>query len=308
MRLTSTTVQEAIRRIYALGLFSDVRIDAEYAGAKVNLKIVVKEHPKLNSVKFVGNKKIKDDDLKDKIDLFERQTVSPNKIKNAVEAIKKAYQEKGYHQVEISTDQELLDDGRQLALTFDIKEHKEVKIRAIEFFGNKAFSADKLRGKMDAAPKGFLRSGAFKPEQYKQDKEDIVDFYKKNGYMDASIVVIDPDGKTMVIKIWVNEGNRFYFGDITFSGNEIYDDEFLKDKMKFHTGDIYNSEKFEDSYGEIYSAYQERGYLHVRVYDNVQTVDSLLNVEFEISEGVTVLPVLLAPRGLPPNRTAGGRA
>ncbi len=290
MQLSATAVQEAIRRIYALGLFADVRIDVEYAGGMANLKIVVKEHPKLESVTFQGNKNIGDDDLKKKINIFERQTVSPNQIKQAVEAIRKAYQDKGYHEVQITPERQLLNDGRQLALTFKIKEGQKVKIRAIEFFGNKFFSADKLRGKMDAAPKGFLRSGSFKPDQYKKDKEDIIDFYKKNGFIDASIerdsVVVDPDGKNLVIKIWVNEGSRYYFGDVTFTGNEVYSDDFLLHKMKFHKGDVYDSEKYEDSFGEIYSAYQERGYLHVRVYDNQQTVDSLLNIEFEISEGV----------------------
>lgn len=75
MKLSSTAVQEAIRRVYALGLFSDVQVNGEFAGGRINVKISVIEHPQVTQIDFEGNKSIKTDKLKEKLTIFERQTV-----------------------------------------------------------------------------------------------------------------------------------------------------------------------------------------------------------------------------------------
>ncbi len=289
MKLTSTSVQEAIRRIYALGLFSDVQVAGEFAGGRINIKITVVEQPQIAGINFDGNKSLKSDKLKEKLSIFERQTVSPSQITNNVEALKKFYRSEGYHLAEITPETKTLDSNR-VEITFKVKENEKIKIRAIEFEGNSAFSDGALRGQMKAKPKGFFRSGTFKDDEFEADKEKIVDYYRKRGFIDASVtgdsIAIDPDGKNMVLFVQVNEGNRFYYGDVTFKGNDIFKSDLLQRQLKFDRGDIYNNEKFEESMTNLYSVYQEDGYIHVRIIDNVQTNDSTLNIEFEISEGV----------------------
>lgn len=289
MKLSSTAIQEAIRRIYALGLFSDVQASGEFAGGRINVKITVIEHPQIAEIKFEGNNSIKTDKLKEKLTIFERQTVGPSQITNNVGTIKKFYGDEGYYLAEVTTESKSLDSNK-IAVVFKVKENEKVKIRAIEFDGNDAFSDGSLRGEMKAKPKGFLRSGAFKREQFDEDKDKIIEYYRKRGYIDAAIsydsVIVDSDGKGLLLKLHVNEGTRYYYGDVTFSGNSIYKSELLTDQLKFKRGDIYNAEKFEESVTNLYSVYQEDGYIHVRIIDNLQTVDSSLNIQFEISEGV----------------------
>ncbi len=288
-KLSSTAVQEAIRRVYGLALFSDVKIEGEFAGGRINIKITVVEFPRLAAVKFSGNKAIKDKDLKEKLTIFEQQTVGPSQIQNNIETIKKQYRQEGYFLAEAEAESKLIDSSR-VEITFKIKENEKVKIRLVEFEGNQVFNDGKLRGKMKTKADGFFRSGSFKREQFEEDKDKIVEHYRKNGFIDAAItndsIAIDPDGKRMVLYVTVSEGNRYYFGDVTFKGNEVFKTDLLAKQMKFDKGDIYDHEKFEESIGEIYSVYQEDGYIHVRLIDNVQTVDSTLNIELEISEGV----------------------
>lgn len=289
MKLSSTAVQEAIRRVYGLGLFSDVQVNGEFAGGRINVQIVVVEHPQLAEISFEGNKSIKTDKLKDKLTIFERQTVGPSQISNNVEAVRKFYRAEGYYLAEVVPETKTLDSNK-IAIVFKIKEKDKVKIRAIEFEGNEAFSDGSLRGEMSAKPKGFLRSGSFKREQYDEDKDKIIEYYRKRGYIDAAItgdsVIVDPDGKGLLLRLYMNEGTRYHYGDVTFKGNAIYKTDLLADQLKFKNGDIYNHEKFEESVTNLYSVYQEDGYIHVRILDNTQTVDSALNIEFEISEGV----------------------
>ena len=287
--LASTSVQQAIRQIYALGLFSDVSVDGEYAGGGIRLKITVKEHPKVKSLKIEGNKHLKTDEIKPKLAVFENQPAGPHRIQVSAEAIKNLYRKEGYYLAEVNTDtQPAADSG--VVLTFKIKENEKVKIRDIRFEGNTVFAAGKLRGEMKSKPAGFLRSGAFKKDEYEEDKDKIVEFYHKKGHIDASItgdsIAIEPDGKGMVITIYVTEGNRYYFGDVSFTGNEQFKTDVLAKQLKFKKGDVFNSEKFEESVTNLYTAYQDEGYIHARIIDNVRTVDSALNIGLEISEGI----------------------
>lgn len=288
-RLSSTSIQEAIHHIYALGLFSDVRVDGELAGGGINLKIVVKEHPKLKALAIEGNKHIKNGDIKPKLTLLENQMASPNLIKKNLETIKGLYRQEGYNLAEVTDETKSLAEG-EIQLIIKIKENEKVKIREIRFVGNVAFDEDDLRGEMKSKQSGFLRSGTFKQDEYDADKDKIIGYYHKKGYVDAAIAAdstsITPDGKGLIITIHINEGNRYYFGDVKMSGNEHFTTDFLKKQVKFKAGEVYNSEKYEESLTNLYTAYQDDGYIHVRIVDNVQTVDSTLGVGLEISEGV----------------------
>ncbi len=288
-KLSSTSIQEAIRRIYGLSLFSDVKIDGEFAGGKVNIRVTVAEFPRVKTVRFEGHRSLKEKDFKAKISVAEGQTVSPNQIATSIDAIRKLYREDGFFLARIEVDQQV-QDSNSVSLTFKIDENQKVRVREIDFFGNEQFSDGKLRGQMKTKPGGFLRSGTLKKDQYEQDKEKVLEFYRQRGYIDAAVVsdsfVVDLDGKRMAVHITVNEGIRYHFGPVTFKGNELFSSEALARRLKFKTGDVYNSDKFEESVTELYGAYQEDGYIHVRVIDNIQTLDSTLNIEFEVSEGV----------------------
>lgn len=289
MTASSTAIQEAIKRIYALELFSDVAIDGELSGGGITLRIVVVEHPKLVELKFDGNNKIKDKDLSEKMTIFVNQVVTPNQINDNAQRLKDLYRSEGYHQAEVKAVVDTVGEG-EARLTYRITEREKVKIRAIEFRGNEVFDDGKLRGEMGNKPKGFLRSGDFDPVKHQEDIEKIAEFYHKRGYLDAAVlddsIAIDPDGKRMVIYIDVYEGNRYYFGDVTIAGNDRFEEAYLRKQLDFETGDIYNSEKFDKSVEDIYGVYYDEGYIHARIFDQKQTVDSTLNTTLEITEGV----------------------
>ncbi len=289
--LTATATQDAIKRVYSLGLFSDVRIEGETTGDKIAVFIVVREFPRLKEINYEGNKKLKDKDFEEVITVRRGQVITPNLVQNSVNAMLDLYREKGYYLAKIKTEQhESQHAPGYVDLTFRIDEKSKVKIRHIEFEGNKAFSDGKLRGKMSNKQKSFFRSGSFNKSKYSEDKDKIIEFYKEKGYIDARILsdtlILDEERKNLTIRIKIDEGLRYHFGSTTFAGQEIFTDEKLLSQLKYKTGDIYNQEKYEESVGELYSLYQEEGHIHARIYDNISTNDSTVNVTFEISEGV----------------------
>ncbi len=289
--LTATATQDAIRRIYSLGLFKDVRIEGESSDDEIAVYIVVEEFLRLKDILYEGNKKIDDKDL-DEVLLAKRgQVITPNLVQNSVNAMLDLYREKGYFLASIESEQY---DAEHAAgyvdLIFRIDEKSKIKISKIEFDGNEAFSDGELRGKMSNKQKSFFRSGSFNKSKYGEDKDKIIEFYKEKGYIDARIIrdtlILDDERKRLTIRMDVDEGLRYRFGSTSFSGQELFTDEKLLSQLKYESDDVYNQEKFEESVGELYALYQEEGHIHARIFDNISTDDSTVNVTFEISEGV----------------------
>jgi outer membrane protein insertion porin family len=289
--LTATATQDAIRRVYSLGLFKDVRIEGESLGDKIAVYIVVEEFLRLKDILYEGNKKIDDKDLEEVLLAKRGQVITPNLIQNSVNAMLDLYREKGYFLASIESEQY---DAEHAAgyvdLTFRIKENSKIKISKIEFDGNEAFSDGELRGKMSNKQKSFFRSGSFNKSKYGEDKDKIIEFYKEKGYIDARVLrdtlILDDERKRLTISMEVDEGLRYRFGSTSFSGQELFTDEKLLSQLKYESDDVYNQEKFEESVGELYALYQEEGHIHARIFDNITTDDSTVNVTFEISEGV----------------------
>jgi outer membrane protein insertion porin family len=287
--VTPGLVQDAIKGVYGLGLFSEVGIDADPAEAGVKLTIKVKEYPRLNDLKFSGNKKIKTKKFKETITLFEGRLVSPKEKKNNIERIKSMYAEKGYLLVNIETEQSEVEDQAGLVdLEFKIAEGEKVRVGKITFSGNRIFTDKKLRGKMSTKQKGFFRSGSFDEEKYLEDKDKIIGFYKKEGYIDAVILgdsIWYSENKTrMFVEIELREGERYYFGSLTWEGNTLFPDEDFRKRVKFKEGQVYNQEKFDETLFKFHEMYQDQGYWYAQFDEENNARGDTLDFHWNITE------------------------
>lgn len=283
-------IQEAVRRIYAMNLFSDIEILGEDTSQGIELTITVKEFPRVKEVQISGNKKIKKEDLEKEINISTGKVTTPVDVKNAVDGIKSLYDEKGYLSARVESELINTELPGQVILKLQIDEGQKVKIKEIEVEGTQAFKPSKIRKQMKNKEDRWWRGGEFKPEQYQEDKEKIIEFYKKEGYLDAQIVSdsiwYGPQKKNLFIRIQLNEGEIFKFGQVSWSGNEVFDVEKLNQMIKFGEGDIYSQEKYDETLGNIYSLYQEDGYLYVQIQDRTTTRGNVVNIAYDIAEGV----------------------
>lgn len=282
-------VQDAVKGVYSLGLFSDVEIDADAVEGGIRLHIRVVEYPKLRNLKFSGNKKIKKKTLEEKVTLFEGRLVSPGEIKNNVERIKKLYAEKGYLLVGVEPETGPVADKAGLVdLEFRISEGKKVKIGRITFSGNEVFPDKKLRGKISTKQKSFLRSGGFDTEKYLEDKDKIAAFYKEKGYIDAVVLgdsIWYSDDKTrMFINLRLKEGTKYYFGNLAWEGNAIFKDEEFQDKVKFKYGQIYNQKQYDDTMFKFHELYQDQGYWYAQIDEDTQARGDTIDFHWKITE------------------------
>lgn len=288
--LRPNLIQEAIRSIYAMDLFSDVGIEGEESQAGVAITIMVKEFPRVGEVEIVGNKKVKKEDIEGKMNMSPGKVITPVHVKTAVDEVKSLYDEKGYLSAKVESELAGTEIPGEIIVKLKIDEGEKVKIKKIYVEGTTAFKPSKVRKQMENKEDSWWRGGEFKPEQYEEDKEEIIEFYRKKGYLDAQIVSdsiwYGPEKRNLFIRIVMDEGETYKFGQVNWVGNELFPPEALNRLVKFKQGDTYSQEKYEETIGEIYSLYQEDGYLYTQVEDKTTTRGNVVNIDFDITEGV----------------------
>lgn len=288
--LRPSTIQEAIKRVYAMNLFSDIQIEGEEQPEGVKLTIVVKEFPRVREIDISGNRKAKKEDLQEKIKITAGKVISQVDVKSAVDGIKSLYNEKGYLSAQIQSELIQTETPGEVILSLRIEEGKKVKIKKIYVEGNQAFKESKIRKQMKNKQDSWWRGGEFDPDQYDQDKEAIIEFYKKKGYLDAQIVSdsiwYGPDKKDLYIRLNVAEGQKYKFGKVNWEGNKLFESDKLDKLPKFKEGDVYSQEKYDETLGDIYFLYQEEGHLYTQVEDKTTTKGDVVNITYGITEGV----------------------
>ncbi len=289
--LSPTASSETISRLYALGIFTEIQIDAEIVTGGIKVYIIVKELPKLTALEFNGNKKVNTDELKDKLNLGIGGYISPylaNKKKNDILDI---YAAQGYFQAEVNSETIFSDDSTTATLRFTINEKSKVKVEKVFLTGVERVEPNEIIKKMRNRKRGFLKSSDFAKDKYEEDLEKIITEFHKKGYIDAYLIsdssTIDTTTNRMKIYLHVYEGPQYYFGKATFTHLEEMPEKYLKKKIEYREGDIFDMEKYQNSISEIYSAYYDIGHLHIRLLDERTTRDdSLIDVNYDITEGL----------------------
>ena len=301
IRIPGPDIPRAIKNLWRLRLFTNVSIEEEKTIGNVIFLIVrVEERPRFLSHSFTGAKQSDHDDLDEEINKYivRGGIVTEDAKVNAAEAVRGYYVEKGYLDATITVE-EITDTSRanSVRLVFDVDRNDRVKIADINFRGNEEVAAKKLRKQMKETneKRKLLKGSKFQPVEYENDKEAVIAYYNTLGYRDARIlkdsISRDENGR-LVIDIDVNEGNQYYFRNITWRGNSIYDDETLAQVLGIEKGDVYNEEElqtrlsFSQDNADVSSLYMDNGYLFFNVDPiEVAIVGDSIDLEMRIFEG-----------------------
>jgi len=301
VRIPGQDIPNALRKLWRLRLFTDVQILQEkLIGDIIFLEIVLQERQRLVGWSFEGVKQGQHSELNDVIKpfLIKGQIITENMINNGRNAINEYYREKGFLDATVSvreTENKVRVNGSNLV--FNINKSERVKISEITFTGNETVKDKKLRKAMkNTKKKGtiFTRSKLVS-EEYKEDQKSLIGYYHTIGYRDAKILNDtlwrDEDGE-LHLRLDIDEGNQYFFRNISWKGNSIYDDRTLTNVLGIKKGDIYNEElletrlRFSIDGRDISSLYLDDGYLFFNVDPTEVSVDNdSIDMEMRIFEG-----------------------
>ena len=261
----------AIRALFALGLFKDVRLEAN---GNV-LVVVVEERPTIANVEFAGTKEFDKDALQKAmrdVGLAEGRPFDKALADRAEQELKRQYINKSLYGAEVVTTVTPVERNR-VNLTFTVSEGEPARIKEIHITGNKAFSESTLKGLFDLDTGGWLswytKSDRYARAKLNADLETLRSYYLQRGYLefriDSTQVAISPDKQDIAITINVTEGERFVVSGVKLEGNFLDRDDEFKSLVSIQPGEPYNADKVTETTKAFTEHFGNFGFAFARV-------------------------------------------
>ena len=312
IRIPGPSIPKAMRALMRLRLFTSVEIVLDkIIGDVVFLEIQLQERPRLSRYTYRNIGKTYHENLNEQVNKFllKGGIVTEDVKLNAQRAIEKFFIDKGFFDAKVTVIEEP-DTARanSVIVIFDADRGERIKIEDVEFVGVENANEKKLARKLkNTKAKGRLfGSSKLVRKDYEEDKLALIQYYNTIGYRDARLTsdsIWREDNGRIRIRIFIEEGNRYYFRNIAWKGNSIYDTETLKSVLGIEKGEVFNQEllekrlRFSQDGRDVSTLYMDNGYLFFSV-DPVEVAiegDSI-DLEMRIFEGpqATIDKVIIA--------------
>jgi outer membrane protein insertion porin family len=292
--VTPAKLDEALKALYATGLFEDVslKMDNGILVAKVT------ENPVINRVTYEGNDEISKEDLEKEVQLKPRMVYTLPRVERDVQRILDLYRRGGRFGATVDPKIVKLEQNR-VDLVFEISEGPRTGIRSIKFVGNQAFEDDELRDTINTRESAWWRifssTDYYDPDRMNYDKELLRRFYLNHGYVDfrvlSAVAELTPDKDAFFLTFTVDEGPRYKFGKITVN-SEIkgLDSSVLQQYLTTHQGQWYDADQIEKSITKMTTALGDRQYAFATVTPNPDRHKDTLTVDlnYTVKQGERV--------------------
>ena len=305
IKVPGEKISAMINKLWALELFSDINIFVtKVNNNNISLELEIVELPTLTNVKINGLKKSKIDVIIKDTDLVEGKKLSESFLTNTKNYIINKYQKEGFLDTKVSLNTIKDTVGtNSYKMVVNVDRGPRIKIRDVNFEGNEIFKQAKLKSKLKNTksknPIRFWKRSKYILDDFKEDLVGLIDFYKEQGYRDARILsdtVIrnEKESKSISLNLEIEEGNKYYFGDINFIGNAVYSNDVLQQILGLKKGDVYNgvvlkkriADTSKPDGNDITNLYQNNGYLFSNINAvEVSAVEDTINFEIRITEG-----------------------
>ncbi len=298
-------ISAAIKKLWEQGILGDIqvqiaRVEKRPEGEFIFLDFVLKEKPRLSKFQIKGLKKGEADDIREKMGLIRGKVINDALIQAASNSVKKHFLEKGFFSTAVNITQE--NDTslpNSVALQINVDKGPKMKISSIEIVGNETMDAKTIQRKLKETKQKYFwrifKASRFVRSKFDADKQKLTEFYTKNGYRDMQVLsdsVWKKEDGTIGLKINLEEGQKYYFGNIKWSGNYLYKDDFLAKVLNLRKGDVYNMDllqkklNYNPSGMDISSLYMDDGYLFFSIDPSEVAVNKdSIDIELRMHEG-----------------------
>ena len=301
----SEELSSVVKRLWMQRFFEDVAISIDSIAPTRDtafFKISIVERPRVSRWVFSGVKSGEQKDLQDRLNLRRGGEFSEYVAKTSADIIKRYYKEKGFQNVEVKVNTKRDTMVRSaIRVQFAVNKGKKVKIKKITFKGADHVKESKLvramKNTRDNRFQNIFSSKKYQEKEYENDKREMLSVFKEAGFRDARIVrdtmyYVEPD--RLQIDFEIDEGKRYYFRNITWTGNSVYPSEALDEVLMIKKGDVYDVVTMEKRlFGggkqteyDVTKLYRDNGYLFFHIEPvELNIVGDSVDVEMRIVEG-----------------------
>lgn len=304
--IPSDELSSVLKRIWLQRYFSEVGFFVDSLSANQDtciLALRLQERPRVSRWDFSGIKNSEKTDLQERLKLRRGSELSDYIMKSSTDIIKKYYKEKGF----LKTDVDILQENdtvikNAVKVKFAVDRGPKVKVKKINFNG---LGEDVKPSQLAAAMKktkdmrllNFFKSKKFNEKEYDNDKNSLIQVFNEAGYRDAKIVkdsIYYLTDDRVGIDFQIEQGKKYYFRNINWTGNSVYTTDQLNDVLKLTKGDVYDVVTMEkrlfgdpkQQHPDILRYYRDNGYLFFNVMPVEMNIEGdSVDVEMRLSEG-----------------------
>ena len=291
-------ILEDFKQLWGTGFLDNLSIETQdYTFENgVQGKLVVynmEERQRVKNVDYVGSKKLERSKIEEKLktsntvirlDTF----IDPSLIRKVEGLVRDMMKEKGFQAAEVTHEiTPVTGQQKQVNLVFNLSEGPKVKIRDVDFTGNKAFSDGKLRGRMKENRAHWFLSwltgrGTYQETKFEEDAQRVTEYYQDHGYVRAQVgepqlkdlgESKDKKTKWVQLTIPVNEGNAYRVSNFQISGNTVVKTEALMPLFKLKNGDYYSQKLVRKGFQKAQEIYGAGGYMEFTGYPDFKYSD-----------------------------------
>ncbi len=288
--LKPESVREGIRRLYEMGYFSDVSVEAEPTGeGSVRLIVIVEERPKVASIEITGSDRVSESDIESVLRMEVGAPYEASRLEDSRVAVLELYEREGFPYAKITTNIEET-SGNRINVEFEIEEQLRVVVKEIRFEGNEQLDASFLQDVMETREDRWWRTDAFFDRGILDDDlTRITERYREAGFIDAVTkgyeTEYDESGERVILTITVDEGGLYTVAGIEWTGASGFAIEALENLTAIAVGDLYEPPKADATIRSAYDWYGERGYIHARIFKVEDIEDgNQLRLRFQVEE------------------------
>lgn len=290
-------LREDLKNIYRTGFFSDVQIDVKDVEEGKIVTFVVIERPIIKAIHIYGNKKVRTDEIKERLKIKSMTVLNTERLKESVDEIKKLYASKGYYATKVEP-QIVYEETYDVTVNLKIEEAGKSYVRKIEFLGNRSYSSGELKKYMKTKEKGifswFTGSGILDEDTLEEDRRNIEAFYMDRGHVTVKTsppeIKLSDDGKTIEIRMNIDEGPIYRLGKIEFVGDLIAPVEETRKMLSLKPGEVFRSSLLHKDVLKLTDIYQDRGYAFCDItpITTINEEEKTVDVLFEIKKNEEV--------------------
>jgi outer membrane protein insertion porin family len=293
--VTNEQLGEAYTALFQSGLFADIK-RLEVTGTDLTVEVV--ENPIINRVLFEGEKNLKEDKLRDEVNVRPRGVFTRARVQQDVQRIIELYRRSG--RISATVTPKIVElPQKRIDLIFEIDEGPKSGVLDVNFIGNKEYTDNDLRDvivtERSVFYKFFSSNDNYDPDRIEYDEQKLRDFYRNHGYYDfnvlSSVAELKPERNAFLINYTIDEGRQYHFGKVTVKTElKRLDGAVLQRLLPITPGDLFSDDKIKAATDALTYAAGVVGFAFVDIRPDytANATTGQIDVVFNVSEGPRV--------------------
>ena len=212
----------------------------------VTFDIVEGEKFDVGEIRIVGNKYLKEKDIKGKLQTSEvflwffGGTLKREELRRDLDRIRAYYLDNGFLDIAVAEPEIQIDQKKgQLRVVISVEEGAQYRIGNLTVTGASLFPESEIRG--------LIRSqagGIFSRETLQADVVAVTDRYAERGYLFADVAPVTDmrrDERIVHVSMEITEGRQAFLNRIEIVGNARTRDKVIRREIALIEGDVFNS-------------------------------------------------------------------